>query len=568
MKILLIGNPNVGKSALFSRLTGVNVKISNYAGTTVEFKKGHMPYKDKSAEVIDVPGTYSLKPTNKAEEVAVKMLKDGDLVINIIDATNLERNLNLTFELIEKNIPMVIALNMSDEAKHIGIDINAKKLENLLKVPVIPTVAVTGEGVKKLVKSLSKAKNPKIKKFSEQKRWDKIGAIVRQVQKTGHRHHTFLERLSDASIAPITGIPIAIIVMLLSFVFIRLIGENLINYIFDPLFEIYRPVVMKLGEFVGQNFIFEIIIGTLFDGKIDFTQSMGLLTTGLYVPIAMVLPYIFAFYLVLGFLEDFGYLPRLAVLIDNVMHKLGMHGFSVIPMLLGLGCNVPGALSTRILESRREKFISATLMAISVPCMAQTAMVISLVGPYGIAGLGTVFLTLFIVWIIVGLILNRIMKGKSPEIFMEISPYRIPYLSALFKKLWMRIRGFVTHAIPYMLFGVLIINILDILGFISFIGNIAAPVVVNIFGLPKEAIAALIAGFLRKDVAIGMLLPLSLSLKQLIIASVILTMYFPCVATFVVLVKELGVKDMIKSAMIMITATLIVGGLLNLFLWF
>lgn len=568
MKIFLIGNPNVGKSALFSRLTGVNVIISNYTGTTVEFKKGYMQYKNKSAEVIDVPGTYSLKPTNKAEEVAVKMLKEGDLVINIIDATNLERNLNLTFELIEKNIPMVIALNMSDEAKHIGVDIKAKKLENLLKVPVIPTVAVTGEGVKKLIRSLPKAKNPRIKKFSEQKRWDRIGAIVRQVQKTRHRHHTFLERLNDSSISPITGIPIAIIVMLLSFVLIRLIGENLIRFIFDPLFEVYRPFVLKIGAFTGQNFLFDILIGTLFDGKIDFAQSMGLLTTGLYVPIAMVLPYIFAFYLVLGFLEDFGYLPRLAVLIDNVMHKLGMHGFSVIPMLLGLGCNVPGALATRILESRREKFISATLMAISVPCMAQTAMVISLVGPYGVAGLGTVFLTLFIVWITVGLILNRTMKGKSPEIFMEISPYRIPFLKALFKKLWMRIRGFVTHAIPYMLFGVLIINILDILGFISFIGNIAAPIVVNIFGLPKEAIAALIAGFLRKDVAIGMLLPLGLTLKQLIISSVILTMYFPCIATFVVLVKELGIKDMIKSAMIMVISTLIVGGLLNLFLWF
>ena len=568
MKILLIGNPNVGKSAIFSRLTGIDVKVSNYAGTTVEFKKGCMPYQGKTVEVIDVPGTYSLKPTNKAEKVAVEMLKEGDLVINIVDATNLERNLSLSFELMEKNVPMVIALNIWDEAKHTGINIDVKKLEGLLGVSVIPTIALTGEGIKRLMKNLQKVKILKTKKYSDKERWSRIGRIIKQVQRIEPRCHTFLERLSDASINPIAGIPIAIMIMLLSFTIIRFIGENLISYVFDPLFELYRPLVIWVGGLFGQGFINDILIGNLINGQIDFTQSMGLLTTGFYVPIAMVLPYVFSFYIILGFLEDFGYLPRLAVLIDNVMHNLGMHGFSIIPMILGLGCNVPGALSTRILCSKKEKFISATLMAISVPCMAQTAMVISLVGPYGISGIGTVFLTLFSVWIIVGLILNKTIGGKSPELFMEISPYRIPYFKALLKKLWMRIRSFVTHAIPYMLFGVLIINILDTLGIISFIGNIAAPVVVNIFGLPKEAIAALIAGFLRKDVAIGMLLPLSLSFKQLIIASVILTMYFPCVATFVILVKELGTRAMIRSALIMVFATLIVGGLLNLVIWF
>ena len=565
MKIILIGNPNVGKSALFSRLTGINVVTSNYSGTTVEYRKGYMPYKGQSAEIIDVPGTYSLEPTNKAEKVAVDMLNQGSLIINIIDATNLERNLSLTFELMERKIPMVIALNMWDEAGHIGVEVDVKKLEKLLGVKVVPTVGVTGEGVKKLVNSLQKAKSPNIKKQSEKDRWSKIGGIINKVQKTSHRHHTFLERLGDASIKSLTGIPIALITMLFSFALIRLIGENLIKFVFDPLFELYRPIVMKIGGSL-PGYIYTILIGNLINGEIDFVQSMGFLTTGFYVPIAMVLPYLFSFYLILGFLEDFGYLPRLAVLIDHVMHKLGMHGFSIIPMLLGLGCNVPGALSTRILESRREKFISATLMAIAVPCMAQTAMVVGLIGKHGIIGLGTVFLTLFIVWIIVGLILNKAMKGKSPELVMEISPYRIPYFKALFKKLWMRTRGFITHAVPYMLFGVLIINILYTLGVISFIGNFAAPLVVNIFGLPKEAVAALVAGFLRKDVAIGMLLPLSLSLKQLIIASVVLTMYFPCVATFTVLVKELGIKDMVKSALIMIVSTLIVGGLLNLIL--
>ncbi|MBW2984006.1 ferrous iron transporter B [Candidatus Woesearchaeota archaeon] len=563
MKILLMGNPNVGKSVVFSRLTGADVIISNYAGTTVEFKKGYMRYKGKIAEVIDVPGTYTLRPTSKAEEVAVEMLKEGDIVINVVDATNLERNLNLTYQLMEKDKPLVVALNLWDEAKHTGIDIKFKKLEKALKVPVVPTVAITGEGIKELVDKLPKATKPKAKRLSDEERWNKIGKLVKGIQKVTHKHHTFLERLEDASIKPFSGILIALAVMILSFMLIRLIGEGLIGYIFDPIFELYKPLVMRMSAWLGQGFFHDIFIGTLIEGQIDFIQSMGLLTTGLYVPIAMVLPYVFAFYLILSFLEDSGYLPRLAVLVDNVMHKVGLHGFAVIPMFLGLGCNVPGALATRILESRRERFIAATLMAICVPCMAQIAMVIGLLGKYGIRGLGLVFLTLFVVWSILGLILNRFKTGRSTEIFMEIPSYKIPYWKAIFKKLWMRLRWFITEAIPYVLVGVLFVNILYSFGIIDFVGRIVAPVM-GILGLPKEAIGALIVGFLRKDVAVGMLLPLGLTLKQLVIASVVLTMYFPCVATFVVLVRELGVKDMIKSAVIMVVSTLIVGGLLNL----
>jgi len=559
-----MGNPNVGKSAIFSRLTGADVIVSNYPGTTVEFKKGMMLFKGKEAEVIDVPGTYSLKPTNKAEEVAVKMLNQDNLVVNIVDATNLERNLNLTLQLMEKKVKLIVALNISDEAKHTGIKINVKKLEKLLNVPVVPTVGITGEGIKELVDKLPKARSPKIKKHSDKERWVKIGNIIKQTQKVTHRHHTFLEWLGDHSIKPFTGTIIALLVLFFSFEIIRFIGEGLINYVFDPIFNLYTPLVMYISDFLGQGFLHNILVGTLINGNINYSQSMGLLTTGLYVPIAMVLPYIFSFYIVLSFLEDLGYLPRLAVVFDHLMHRLGLHGFAVIPMLLGLGCNVPGALATRVLESKREKFIAATLMAICVPCMAQTAMIIGLVGKYGVKGIGAVFLILFIVWNILGFFLNKFMKGKSYEMFVEIPPYRIPYWKGLFKKIFMRIKAFITEAIPYVLLGVFIVNILYSSGIISFIGNIAAPIMVSILGLPKEAVGALIVGFLRKDVAIGMLLPLGMTLKQLIIASVVLTMYFPCVATFAVLIKELGIKDMIKSAFIMIISTLIVGFILNL----
>jgi ferrous iron transport protein B len=248
------------------------------------------------------------------------------------------------------------------------------------------------------------------------------------------------------------------------------------------------------------------------------------------------------------------------------MHKIGIHGLAIIPMLLGVGCNVPGAMATRILETKKERFIAATLMAIAVPCMAQIAMIFGLAGSYGVQALFLVFATLFLVWIILGVILNRTVKGESPEIFIEIPPYRIPYFQSLFKKLWMRVRWFLKEAIPYVLLGVLFVNILYSIGIIKFIGQISAPLITGLLGLPADTVGALIIGFLRKDVAVGMLVPLGLSMKQMVIASVVLTMYFPCIATFTVLIKELDIKDMIKATLIMIFSTVLVGTALNLIL--
>jgi len=248
------------------------------------------------------------------------------------------------------------------------------------------------------------------------------------------------------------------------------------------------------------------------------------------------------------------------------MHRVGLHGYGIMPMILGLGCNVPGVLSTRIMETKRERFLALTIMAIAVPCMAQTAMIMGLVGKKGAPGLFMVFGVLFLVWLILGLIMNKSMKGRAPELFIEIPPYRIPYWKALLKKVWMRIVWFVREAVPWVLVGVFTINILYTLGVIAFMGKILSPVISGVFGLPPGAVAALIVGFLRKDVAVGMLVPLQLTFKQLIISSVVLTMYFPCAATFAVMMRELGLKDMLKSALIMIASTLIVGGILNLFL--
>jgi len=568
MKILLMGNPNVGKSALFSRLTGVKAIVSNYPGTTISYTRGVMRLGEEVAEVIDVPGTYTLEPTSEAEKIALQLLKTGDIVVNVVNATNLERNLYLTLQLLERGIPVVVALNIWDDTKHLGIDIDVDKLRGLLGVPVIPTVAVTGEGIKELVENIPRATSPQAPARSRNQRWAAVGSITDQVQHITHRHHTWRERLADASVRPLTSGIMALAVLASSFMAVRLISEGLINYVLDPLFNnLWAPVVLKLSSFMGDTgFLHDIVVGRLVNGEVNFVESFGLLTSGLYVPLAMVLPYVVSFYLVLGLLEDTGYLPRLAVLMDTIMHRLGLHGYAIIPTLLGLGCNVPAILGTRILESKRERFIAATLISIAVPCAALQAMILGLVGAQGAQYVAMVYGTLFVVWIILGVILNRLVRGFSPELLIEIPPYRLPLWRTVLQKLWMRTYGFLAEAIPIILGAVVVINILYFFGVFDAIANFTAPVVTGLLGLPKEAVTALAIGFLRKDVALGMLAPLALSAKQLVVGSVVLAMFFPCIATFVVLLRELGVVNMLKAAGIMIATALIVGGILNLIL--
>ena len=570
MHILLVGDPNVGKSVIFSRLTGTRIIASNYPGTTVGFTKGYLKLGEEQAQIIDVPGTYTLEPTSKAEEVAVEMLKDGDLVINVVDATNLERNLNLTLQLLARQVPVIVALNMWDDTHHRGISIDVAKLEELLDVPVVPTVGVTGQGIRDLVRRIPEARVPKTdySGSSSDARWARVGNIVNQVQTVIHRHHKWYEHLEDASNHPLGGTITALLVLFATFWFIRFIGEGIIGYVTDPSFEwLWTPLLMKLSFALGPgSFWHNVLIGNLIDGQIDYFQSFGLCSTGLYIPFAAVLPYIVSFYLALGILEDVGYLPRLAVLMDTVMHRLGLHGYAIIPTILGFGCNVPAVMATRILDNRKQRFIAATLISIGIPCAALQAMIIGLVGQQGAQYIAIVYGSLFVSWIVIGLILNRTVKGFNPELLVEIPPYRLPPWRVIGEKLWLRVYGFIKEALPIVLGTVLVVNILYTLGIFDAIANVAAPVLTGLWGLPKETVVAIFIGFLRKDVAMGMLAPLALTAKQLVISSTVLAMFFPCVATFVILARELGSRDILRATGIMVVAALIVGSLQNLIL--
>ena len=560
-----MGNPNVGKSVFFSRLTGVHALSSNYPGTTVGFTEGTMVYDNECARLIDVPGAYTLDPTNEAEEIAHRILNEGaDRVILVIDATALERNLVMAMQVLEHRLPTIIALNMVDEARHRGIIIDIKALERKLGVPIVPTVAVTGQGISDLIAKMSDASVSRFSPMDKETRWRIIGEIISKVQTVTHRHHTFMDRIEDISVRPLAGGLLGLMILAASFTAIRYVGEGIITYITDPIFEkFWMPVLEKLNTSFGGTYIGDILVGKLINGAINLEQSLGVLSTGFYVEFGMVLPYIIAFYAVLSFLEDFGYLPRLAVIFDALLHRFGIHGYAIIPTLLGLGCNVPGILATRVLESERERFIAATLISVGIPCVSIQAMLSATLGEFGLRYVAAVYLILFFVWLILGRLMHLTLKGFSPELIVEIPPYRLPSLKAWRNKLWFRIKDFLLEATPLVLGGILLVNLLEAFGILSGAANLLSPIFEGILGLPAAAAVPVVMGIFRKDIAMGLLIPLHLTAAQTLTAVVVLAMTFPCIATFVVLWKELGAKRMLQSSLLMLISAIATGSAIN-----
>ncbi len=569
-KIMLAGNPNVGKSVVFARLTGIEVISSNYPGTTVGYTTGHTVLAKERFTIVDVPGAYSLHATNKAEEVAAELLKgeDNALILNVVDATNLERNLFYTLELSLLGVPMIILLNKWDSARTHGVNIDAGVLQKNLGIRVIPFVATTGEGLAELraaVEDFKQGRLPPPARFPESadERWKLIGHITAECQTITHRHATFLEKMQDATSRPATGIPFAIAVMFAVFWIIRLVGEGLISYLLDPLFMSgWMPFLNMIFGGMKDGIVKMLLLGSTPEPM----ESFGLLTTGLYIPFVTVLPYILTFYLVLSFLEDVGYLPRLAVLLDNYMHHLGLHGYSTIPLMLGFGCKVPAILATRVLETARERVI-ATALAISLaPCMPQTAMIFSLLSPYPIKYTFAAFLSIACAGILSAFGLSRMLKGEGPELFIEIPPYQIPSTAILGKKLYLRLKEFLVEAVPLIIFGVLLVGLLEIGGLLNAIAELFRPAVTYLLGLPAETVTVMTLGFLRKDVSIALLVPFKLDPASIVVASVFLSLYLPCMASFMVTLKELGTKKASLVFAINFIMAVIFASLLNVLL--
>ena len=544
---LLAGNPNVGKSLIFSRLTGIGVISSNFPGTTVGLNYGQTHFDGDAYDIIDIPGLYRLEEEWQMEGKKRNLFKEleYDFVVCVADASHLERNLYFLLEILSLKKPVILMLNKFDAAQRRGIQINVKKLSKLLGIPVIPTVATTGEGLKELAKAAAEISQndhsggPDIPPTDEGK-WQLIGRIIKEVQEVKHKHPSVWEHLQAFATAPATGLPLALLVLVVSFFLVRFVGESIIDFV-DPLYENYYFPFM------------ERLLGSLRDGPLGMflvgnggENYFGVLTDGLKIALVDVMSYVLAFYALMGFLGELGYLPRLAVLLDGILHKIGLHGYGALPIMLGFGCKVPAVMGVRVLESRRERIIALALILVLAPCISQTAMIISILSPHGLKYMLMVFGVLFLNGVIAGTLLNRLMKGDTPELFMEIPSWQVPQLKPLARKIWIRMKEYFGDALPLILAGILFVDLMQLSGIINWITKISRYPVEHILGLPAETTYVLILGFLRKDVSIALLEPFHLAPQALVVACVFMSMYMPCVATFFVMLRESGWKDTLR----------------------
>jgi ferrous iron transport protein B len=558
-KILLVGNPNVGKSVIFSKLTGYEVIASNYPGTTVTYSSGKIKLQAKQAILTDVPGIYSLEAASSAEEVAVNMLNAGaDVIICVLDATNLERNLNFALQLKELGVPLVFALNMIDVAEQKGIHINASALQKELGCPVIPTVAVRNIGLIELANKAFDGINrddlSAARKISSEDRWKEVGRITAAVQRLEHRHSTFWERFGDSMIMPFPGILIAFLVLIASLAFIAGGGRALRAAILLPVInDVYTPFVSNVvSAIIPEGMMRNILIG-----------DYGVLIKGVEWPFALILPYVFLFYIVLSFLEDTGYLPRLGVLGDGIMRRLGVQGSDFIPLMLGYGCAIPAILGTRTSTTYKQRLIVSSLVALAVPCISQTGAFIALLGDRSVLVLILVYFTSVSVVFFGGMLLKRLVPGQSSTILIEVPNLLMPNPNALFKKMWIRLKHFMIEAGMPMLIGIAFASLVAETGLLTQLSKLMEPVVINWLGLPAEASLSLILGIIRRELAVLPLLEMNLSTVQLFIGSIVTLFYIPCLAVLGVLTRELGFKVAALISVSTILFAFLFGGLLN-----
>ena len=489
-----------------------------------------------------------------------------DFIVCVADASHLERNLYFLLEVMQLKKPVILLLNKFDEAQRKGIQIDVKQLEKLLGIPVIPAVATTGEGLKELAYQASRVAAHKMPESplsvppTPEGKWHAIGHIIHKVQTVKHKHASLWEKLQGWATTPASGLPIALLVLVASFFLVRFVGENLIALL-DPLYEnYYVPFLEHLLAPIKDNALGMILLG---DGGANY---FGVLTDGLHIALIEVMSYVLAFYALLGFLGDLGYLPRLAVLLDSLLHKIGLHGYGSLPIMLGFGCKVPAVMGIRVLETRRERIIALALILVLAPCISQTAMIISILSPYGLTYMLIVFFALFVNGILAGTVLNKLMKGETPELFMEIPSWQIPQIRPLLRKLWIRMKEYLGDALPLILVGVVFVDLMQLSGITDWIAKLARYPVEYVLGLPAETTPLLILGFLRKDVSIALLEPFNLAPQALVVACVFMAMYLPCVATFFVMLRESGWKDTLKVIALTLTLSFVTAFVLRMIL--
>jgi ferrous iron transport protein B len=605
--IALAGNANVGKSSIFNQLTGLGQIIGNWPGKTVEKAEGMLFHHNKHIKIIDLPGIYSLS-TYSQEEIVSRdyiALEHPDVVVNVVDATSLERNLFFTLQLLEMGAPLVIALNLIDAAKKKGIIINEKKLQELLNAPVVPTIATQGVGVHEIVdEAINQASQPSstnqngIRYGPEiEKRIEKLQQILKKISIDYPIRWTAIKLLEgDSEIITTVGKKhpdIIIAAKILAEEITEIHKEPCSTVIASERYAVAARIVKQVRTFTesekpsaterldaltmhsvtGYLLMFVIMLGILlfmsffggwFSGTIenlfesinpgwtgiwaDLFWNGGIV--GLYATLAVAFGFILPFYLILGFLEDSGYLPKIAYLMDRPCHLMGIHGKACIPLLLAFGCNVPACVGCRIMETKRDRFIAIFLSTL-IPCSARTVVILGLVGAYiGVQWALLLYLFDFALILLIGRILNRFLPGSSIGIIMELPPYRFPSGKVVIKQAWNRFKPFLLTALPFIIIGSVIIEAMRLTGLLSLVSNALSPITVVWLGLPAFTGFLFIFGILRKEAALVLLMTAAgttdisavMSPVEMIVFALVIMIYIPCVATIAALIREIGWK--------------------------
>jgi ferrous iron transport protein B len=541
LRIALVGNPNVGKSVLFGRLTARYATVSNYPGTTVAVTKARALIGAEMCDVLDTPGVNVLEGLlTEDEEVTRRLLESGgvELVIQVADARNLRRALLLTSHLADTGLPMVLVLNMADEARSRGITIDTEGLASEIGIPVIEAVAPEGRGLPELREALAAAGRPRGVNDSREGHIEWADAVSARFRHAGIVSlGRVQEWLGRAVREPVTGLPILAGVLYLMYLFVGVFGaQTLVGFLEEDLFgRALNPLAIAAASLIPIAGIRDFLVG-----------EYGLITMGLTYAVAIVLPVVTTFFLAFGFLEDSGYVPRLAIFSDRLFRTMGLNGKAVLPMVLGLGCDTMATMTTRILGTPKERLIAITLLALGVPCSAQLATIMGILGGISFGALLTLFGVVISQMVFVGFLAARALPGDRSDFIMELPPLRLPRFRNLLTKTALRVRWYLGEALPLFLVGTALLFVLDRTGLLAVLSQVARPVVTGALGLPADSAHVFVMGFLRRDYGAAGLFTMAhdghLSAVQSVVALTVMTLFVPCVANLLMIIRERGVR--------------------------
>ncbi|MGD0951455.1 MAG: ferrous iron transport protein B [Methanotrichaceae archaeon] len=627
--VALAGNANVGKSAVFNQLTGVDQIIGNWPGKTVERAEGTLQYQGMKIKVIDLPGIYSFSTYSMEELVSRDFiaLEKPDIVVNVVDATALERNLFFTIQLLELNAPLLVALNQIDLMERKGISIDYQRLEEILGVPVVPTVAIKGKGISELTEEIiklgeQKIAPPEIKygKEVEQRieklisllgkietfyplRWlaikllERDGEITRLVEGLDSTDGTVVRAAEELAeeIERIHGEPSGVVISAERYKIADEISRKVQKIrteeetLTDKLDRIaLHPILGYLAAVgvIGGLLVWTFILGSQISGILQNALSsveqyepvvsgpLGNIIwngafTGFVAGVTLVVPYVLPFYIILAVIEDSGYLTRIAIMLDRGMHKLGLHGKAIIPMILGYGCNVPACFSCRIMETPKQKFVAAFLVSL-VPCTARTVVILGLVAAFvNIWWALALYAFDIILILLLGRIAFKVVPGESVGLIMEMPSYHVPSAKVVLKQTWARTKSLLWVVFPAYIIGSAVLQAFYAAGLLNPLNDILSPVTVNWLGLPAEVGILLIFGIVRKELTILMLAVIFqttnfasvMSPVQLIVLALVTMIYIPCLALILCFAKEFGWKKTAAITVFEVTFAIFLGGI-------